>query len=118
MKPYLLADTPQKIRFNNALTGCRTVSTECIFGILKEKFRVLDNGMSFKLETCRMIGVALCVLYNIALDLGERPVPPPVAEEEGSDEDELAGEELAADAGRKAAGEAYRDSLLRFFSNV
>ena len=32
MKPYLPADTPQKIRFNKALTGCRTVSTECIFG--------------------------------------------------------------------------------------
>ena len=60
-------------------------------GILKEKFRILDNGMDFKLETCRMVGVAACVLYNMSLDLGERPVPPPVAEEEGSDSDGAGG---------------------------
>ena len=90
-------------------------------GILKEKFRILDNGMDFKLETSRMVVVALAMLYNISLDLGETPVQPEpvvgggsgdVGNGEGDDEGE---ESEEGEADSKAAGGALRESLLRSF---
>ena len=96
-------------------------------GILKQKFRILDNGVDAKLETCRMIVVACSVLYNISLDMGEQPEQPIVGERGtvigeggavigGVDNGQIEeGEVVAGEAASKAAGEELRNSLLRFF---
>ena len=72
--------------------------------------------MDFKLGTCRMVIVALAVIYNISLDLGEKPEEPeqPVVAE-GDNDESVEPEVIVGEEAIRAAGEAMRDSLLRSF---
>ena len=112
VKKYAKTDTEQKKRFNTAFDGLRTRASENIYGMLKMRFRILRNGMCLGLETNRKIVVALCALYNMAIDFGEaleKVQDPP-------NTDDLAPEEpRLEDAARRAAGFEYRDTLLRRF---
>jgi hypothetical protein len=46
---------------------------ECTFGIIKKRWRVLNNGLLYrKIGICEKIFVTCCCLHNFLLDLMER----------------------------------------------
>ena len=42
---------------------------ENTFGLLVARFRILQTGMNFKLETSKLVTMACCVLHNLCLKL-------------------------------------------------
>jgi len=51
IKPFKETPTPQHRRFNRSLTAIRTVCTENIIGVWKQRFPCLRMGLRLKLET-------------------------------------------------------------------
>jgi hypothetical protein len=46
---------------------------ECTFGILKKRWRILDNGLAYRaIGDCEKIFLACCCLHNFLLDVMER----------------------------------------------
>ena len=46
---------------------------ECTFGIIKKRWRILNNGLYYRdIGTCEKIFVTCCCLHNFLLDLMER----------------------------------------------
>jgi hypothetical protein len=46
---------------------------ECILGIFKKQWKVLNHGFKFcKMEQCKKIFITCCVLHNFLLDMMER----------------------------------------------
>nr|XP_054767429.1 putative nuclease HARBI1 [Lytechinus pictus] len=76
LTPILRPRTPEEERFNTSL--CKTrVCVERAFGLLKSRFRCLDNTggiLCYPVErTCKII-MTCCVLHNICL---QRRIPLP-----------------------------------------
>ena len=64
MKPHGDAVlTPEKAYFNCRLSRARMI-TECAFGKLKGRFRVLFRKCESKKETVKIVGLACVVLHN------------------------------------------------------
>ena len=46
---------------------------ECTFGILKKRWRILNNGLQYRdISTCEKIFVTCCCVHNFLLDQSER----------------------------------------------
>ena len=60
---------------------------ECTFGILKKRWKVLNNGLLFHdIKTCQKIFITCCCLHNFLLDIMERnPVRAGVGTRIGND---------------------------------
>ncbi|KAL7526183.1 hypothetical protein ACHAWF_001665 [Thalassiosira exigua] len=51
---------------------------ECVFGILKKRWRILDNGIRFRnMRVGEMVFVSCCVLHNMMLSEMEQDAQPP-----------------------------------------
>ena len=58
--------------FSSNLESVRK-DVECTFGILKKRWRMLNDGMNYRdINTCEKIFVTCCCLNNFLLDLMER----------------------------------------------
>lgn len=58
--------------FSSNLESVRK-DVECVFGILKKRWRILDYGLRFRsMLTCEKIFVTCCILHNMMLDQMER----------------------------------------------
>ena len=68
MKPHGDAVlSPKKVYFNYRLSRVRMI-TECAFGKLKGRFKVLFLKCESKMETVKIIGLACDVLHNLFID--------------------------------------------------
>ena len=70
--PYLHSDktTMEGYFSTNLESVCKDV--ECVFGILKKRWRVLDHGFKFRsLEICEKVFFTCCCLHNEMLDMME-----------------------------------------------
>ncbi|XP_063956755.1 putative nuclease HARBI1 [Lytechinus pictus] len=90
LQPWLLTPIPRpanpaEVRFNRSLTKTR-VCVERAFGLLKSRFRCLDDSggiLCYPIErTCKII-MTCCVLHNVCI---ERRIPLPGMEEELNEE--------------------------------
>jgi len=70
--PYMHADkTSMEGYFSTNLESVRK-DVECIFGIIKKRWRVLDHGFKFRsMEICEKIFFTCCCLHNEMLDMME-----------------------------------------------
>ena len=70
--PYLHSDkTTMEGYFSTNLESVRK-DVECVFGILKKRWRVLDHGFKFRsLEICEKVFFTCCCLHNEMLDMME-----------------------------------------------
>ena len=59
--------TPDKAYFNYRLSRARMI-TECAFGKLKGRFRVLFGKCESKKETVKIMSLACVVLHNLCID--------------------------------------------------
>ena len=67
--PVKDADTFQAIRFSEWLESMRK-DVECTFGILKQRFTILRNGIRLdKIKFCDEIWLTCCALHNILLKI-------------------------------------------------
>lgn len=68
MTPYVIGPrlAYSEKRFNKKLSGARQV-VECAFGILANKWKILQQPMNFKLETTNIIIMALVCLHNFII---------------------------------------------------
>ena len=84
IKPYLVGDSayplaswlqkpfpeatrdPEEIAFNKALSGAR-VAVECAFGMLKNRWCILEKRLDSKISFANEIAVAWAVLHNFCL---------------------------------------------------
>jgi hypothetical protein len=58
--------------FSTNLEGVRK-DVECTFGILKKRWRILNNGLNYRdIRTCEKIFVTCCCMHNFLLDQMER----------------------------------------------
>lgn len=74
MKPYTCAVlTPEQSNFNYRLSRARMV-TECAYGQLKGRFRVLYRKCECNEQTMKPITLACIVLHNLCIENGE-PLP-------------------------------------------
>ena len=65
-------DLPSKQIFSSNLESVRK-DVECTFGILKKRWKVLNNGLLFHdIKTCQKIFITCCCLHNFLLDIMER----------------------------------------------
>ena len=54
---------------------------ECVFGILKKRWRILDYGLRFRsMATCENVFVTCCILHNMMLDEMDRDQNAPRAQ--------------------------------------
>ena len=61
--------------FSTNLEGVRK-DVECTFGILKKRWRILNNGLQYRdIRICEKIFVVCCCLHNFLLEQMERGVP-------------------------------------------
>ena len=75
MKPYTCATlTPEEKNFNYRLSRARMV-TECAYGRLKGRFRVLYRKCECNQQTMKAITLACIVLHNTCIEYSE-PLPP------------------------------------------
>ncbi len=70
--PYMHADkSSMEGYFSTNLESVRK-DVECIFGIIKKRWRILDHGFKFRsLATCEKIFFTCCCLHNLMLDMME-----------------------------------------------
>ena len=80
MKPYTCATlTPEERNFNYRLSRARMV-TECAYGQLKGRFRVLYRKCECNEQTMKPITLACIVLHNLCIEYNEPfPVQPDIA---------------------------------------
>ena len=73
ISPYASADCASvEGYFSTNLESVRK-DVECTFGILKKRWRILDDGLNYRdINTCEKIFVTCCCLNNFLLDLMER----------------------------------------------
>jgi hypothetical protein len=73
ISPYASADCASvEGYFSTNLESIRK-DVECTFGILKKRWRMLNDGMNYRdINTCEKIFVTCCCLNNFLLDLMER----------------------------------------------
>ena len=73
ISPYANADSASlEGYFSTNLESVRK-DVECTFGILKKRWRVLNNGFYYRdINTCEKIFVTCCCLNNFLVDLMER----------------------------------------------
>ena len=70
-KPFTNAVlTPQQHYFNNRLSRARMI-TECAYGQLKGRWRVLERKCESPPEIVRMVTLACIVLHNICIERGD-----------------------------------------------
>ena len=61
--------------FSTNLEGVRK-DVECTFGILKKRWRILNNGLQYRdIRICEKIFVVCCCLHNFLLEQMERGTP-------------------------------------------
>ena len=74
--PYERADSSTlEGYFSTNLEGVRK-DVECTFGILKKRWRILNNGLEYRdIRVCEKIFVVCCCLHNFLLDQMERGSP-------------------------------------------
>lgn len=63
LKPY----GGRNLTFNQRLSRCRD-TTECAFGILFSKWRLLSKCVATKIDLIDLIAKCVCVLYNTIID--------------------------------------------------
>jgi len=70
--PYLHADkTSMEGYFSSNMESVRK-DVECVFGILKKRWKVLEHGFKFRsMSTCEKIFFTCCCLHNEMLDMME-----------------------------------------------
>ena len=70
--PFMHADkTTMEGYFSTNIESVRK-DVECVFGILKKRWRVLDHGFKFRsLEICEKVFFTCCCLHNEMLDMME-----------------------------------------------
>lgn len=71
--PLLRPTTSKEEKYNAAHIATRNTIERC-FGVLKQRFRCLLDGLRISLENAKTLIVALSVLHNIAIDENE-PIP-------------------------------------------
>ncbi|KAL9185687.1 hypothetical protein ACHAXT_003464 [Thalassiosira profunda] len=65
--------------FSTNLEGVRK-DVECLFGILKKRWSILDYGLRFRdIIVCEKVFVTCCILHNLMLDEMTRQANPPRA---------------------------------------
>jgi hypothetical protein len=77
--PFMRSQTnsPRESAFSANLESVRK-DVECVFGILKARWGILDHGFKHRsIQVCRDIFIACCVLHNMMLDEMEREEAPP-----------------------------------------
>ena len=113
MKPFLNPQSQKETTFNKKLSALRTVMTENIIGILKNRFPILRLGIRTKLATAENIVRVAGMLHNIAMGLKD----PLIENEENGEEEEANREENsqedAQDIGTREAGNLYRNMLVQ-----
>jgi hypothetical protein len=74
--PYEQADSSTlEGYFSTNLEGVRK-DVECTFGILKKRWRILNNGLEYRdIRICEKIFVVCCCLHNFLLEQMERGLP-------------------------------------------
>lgn len=118
MKPYPQANNRAERRFNAKLSGLRTMCTENVIGLWKQRFACLKKGLGTKLNLTLDLIVACAVLHNLAIFWQE---PEPEEEEDADDSDGENNHQNAdgpAELNRlevRAAGQAHRDWLCQTY---
>ena len=79
MTPFKTPQTPTQRLFNRKLSSGR-VKVEQSFGIMKRRFPCITLRMRLKPERCVPIIMAVTVLHNIGIDMGD--ILPPLRLEE------------------------------------
>lgn len=101
MTPFHNPNTESQERYNQAHAVTRSI-IERTFGILKSRFRCLDESGGCLLlspeKVCR-VTVVCCMLHNMAT---ERRLPVPVMEENSQQQDDPPGVEDEIPVGRAA----------------
>lgn len=80
MTPLLNRTTPAEKRYNTCHIAARGL-VERVFGVWKKRFPCLQNGLRTKLETTLAVIVALAVLYNLGIRLGDELPQEPNADQ-------------------------------------
>ena len=75
IKPFDVAQNADERRFNNALSGARTLMMECLYGRLKRRFPILKQLRSH-LKYSKRIIVVCCILHNFGEFLKDSGPPP------------------------------------------
>jgi hypothetical protein len=119
MKPYFRPVDPHKKRFNHLLSGIRTVCTENVIGLWKQRFPSLRLGLRTKLSNALDDTVAMAVLHNLAQIWGEPdPLPLHNLDPEDFDQDLRGGPPNQNPLAIRAAGQQYRDWMaITYCSN-
>ena len=115
MKPYPQTNDRTERRFNAKLSGLRTICTENVIGLWKQRFTCLRKGLGTKLNLTVDIIVACAVLHNLAI-FWQEPEPEEEADEGGEDENYDQNDDGRAEMNRlevRAAGQAHRDWLCQ-----
>ncbi|KAL7425583.1 hypothetical protein ACHAXH_000201 [Discostella pseudostelligera] len=77
--PFMRSQTnsPRESAFSANMESVRK-DVECVFGILKARWGVLDRGFKHRsIQVCQDVFIACCVLHNMMLDEMEREEAPP-----------------------------------------
>jgi len=70
-------NSPRESAFSANMESIRK-DIECVFGILKARWGVLDRGFKHRsIQVCQDVFIACCVLHNMMLDEMERKDAPP-----------------------------------------
>ena len=115
MKPYPQTNDRTERRFNAKLSGLRTICTENVIGLWKQRFTCLRKGLGTKLNLTVDIIVACAVLHNLAI-FWQEPEPEEEADKGGEDENYDQNDDGRAEMNRlevRAAGQAHRDWLCQ-----
>ncbi len=110
MKPYLNPNHPKEVNFNKKLCGLRTVMTENIIGVWKNRFPILRLGIRTKVRAAEKIIYVTGMLHNMAMMLGD-----PEFEQMQVDFDDNDGEEAQEihNHGQREAGRLHRNYLTQ-----
>ncbi len=117
LKPFSNAEatTPNHRRFNRLLCGLRTVCTENIIGVWKQRFPILRMGFRTRLDNTMLYIRALAALHNMSKVFSD-----PLPEEENNHEDvrdddqeEQEQQEPTTEAGVRIQGKLHRDRVFR-----
>jgi len=118
MKPYPQTNSQAERRFNAKLSGLRTICTENVIGLWKQRFACLKKGLGTKLNITVDIIVACAVLHNMCIYWQE---PDPEHDEADDDSDHENNEPNGDFRGERnhlevrAAGQAHRNWLCENF---
>ena len=113
VKPYETAEAGNVARkrlFNKRLSSARTVMTENIFGMWKQRFPILRD-LRCHLTLSQKIIVATAILENMAREWGEEPIEDENEEDDGDrDNEDIVIIDAAENVRRR--GQIARDAML------